>query len=130
MMFRLAAFAAVLAALAGCSRESEFIFPCHFDLKLVSGNNQRGAPGTTLPEVLEVQLTGGSFGCFPQSIAVGWAIESGGGTVTPETLPPGHTARAKWTLGPAPGTQTVRATWQNGAERPSALFTAIAEAPR
>ncbi len=81
----------------------------------VSGNNQQGAPRSTLPQPLVVQLSQPPAGATAAKglagVVVSWAVTAGGGTLANATSITDSTGRAsnQWTLGPAAGTNTVRA---------------------
>jgi hypothetical protein len=79
-------------------------------VEIVDGNQQRGLPGTTLPDPLTVRLVDDAGDGIPNRTVV-WVVHSGSGTVDPAT---GMTdaegfASAEWTLGPAEGVQRVEA---------------------
>jgi len=80
-----------------------------------SGNNQQGAPGSTLPQPLVVQLSqppaGASAAKGLAGVVVAWAVTAGGGRLANATSITDSAGRAsnQWTLGPAAGANTVRA---------------------
>jgi hypothetical protein len=108
---------------------------CPKVFSIASGNNQRGAPGSTLPASLEVNPTvppsSESIFCHVLGATIQWSVQSGGGTIAPAADLLGRLTSAKWTLGPNPGSQTVRATWTDSGQdtAPSLVFTALAEGP-
>lgn len=80
-------------------------------LVVVSGNNQTGPPGSTLPAPLVVRLAD-SQGNPIAGASVTWAVETGGGSIQPggDTGADGQ-ASATFTLGPTPGgSNTASAT--------------------
>lgn len=79
-------------------------------VRVVSGNGQQAPPGTQLPEPLVVQVLDADNNPIP-NLAVAWIIGEGGGSVSPETSPTDGEGRAssQWTLGPAPGRNTLSA---------------------
>ena len=80
-------------------------------LALVSGDSQNAAPGTLLSLPIVVRVTD-AFGNGVSGHAVTFAIATGGGTVgTPSaTTDAAGLASSTWTLGSAPGAQTVAVT--------------------
>lgn len=98
----------------------------------VSGNNQQGAPRSTLPQPLVVQLSqppaGASAAKGLAGVVVTWAVTAGGGTLANAISVTDSAGRASntLTLGPAAGTNTVRADVPGSA---SVQFTATAIAP-
>lgn len=129
--------ALALAAGAACSSGGNTITQarCPCTLELVSGDGQTGVPGTELGERLVVKLTD-SRGVGVLGALILWQVTSGGGDIdpdcTPSTCPNGGTDpsgfnRADWTLGSAPGTQTVQASSLQASE--VITFTAEAQAP-
>jgi len=79
-------------------------------LELVSGDGQSALVGTSLADPLVVRARDAE-GNPVAGIAVAWVIGSGGGIRSPETsITDDHgLASTRWTLGPAPGTNTVTA---------------------
>ena len=77
---------------------------------IVSGNGQIGPVSTELPQPLTVQVRDAGSNPVP-SVAVAWVIRGGGGSVTPtmSTTDANGVATAAWTLGPAPGANTLSA---------------------
>ncbi len=95
-----------------------------YTITKVTGDAQSGAPGTTLPIALEILLKDGSGNPVAQS-AITWGFPSGGGTLRDQitgTDGAGHSSNT-WTLGSAPGPQSVTA---GGAGCVSVTFTATA----
>ena len=80
-------------------------------IQIVSGNGQSGEAGTALDAQLVVQVLDDADNPV-SGAAVSWSIESGGGSISPASGPTDAQGRAAaaWTLGPATGTQRVRAT--------------------
>ena len=93
-------------------------------LDLVSGNNQTGAAGTTLPDPLVVQLTG-TAGAPVFGVPVVYAVTSGDATLsaTNTNTSLDGTAGIAVTLGAMLGTITVSASVAN---LPAAVFTLTA----
>lgn len=93
----------------------------------VSGDNQSAPAGTTLPESLVVRVAD-RFGNPVAGHTVSFAVASGGGSVSPTSANTGSTGRARtrWTLGTAPGTQTVQAQTAVATKGSPATFTATA----
>src|SRR6476661_5831589 len=77
----------------------------------VSGDEQSAAAGAALSKPLVVRVTDG-LARPVEGQAVAFAIDAGGGDVTPAsaTTGPDGTASAAWTLGGAAGQQRVRVT--------------------
>jgi hypothetical protein len=77
---------------------------------IVSGNGQSGPVSTELPTALGVSVRDAGNNPVP-NVAVTWVIGTGGGSVTPttSTTDANGLATAAWTLGPAPGTNTLSA---------------------
>lgn len=75
-----------------------------------SGDGQAGSAGSALPSPLVVQVVDASGNPVPGR-AVVWVIGMGGGSVTPQnsTTDVEGKASTSWTLGPAPGANTVNA---------------------
>ena len=129
----------VLAGAACKSPTAPFTVDCPSVLTIAAGDNQRAPAGTALPAVLDVHAAVKpgyeSMFCTGFVFSIAWSVETGGGSIRPaevsgQRIQSRYTAA--WTLGPVPGTQTVRATVR-GSENNSAasvLFTAIAESPR
>jgi hypothetical protein len=77
-------------------------------LVLVSGGDQAGLPGATLPDSIRVRLLA-TDGLGLGGAAVNIAVTTGGGSVLPPTLVTDDDGYATfhWTLGSAPGAQAV-----------------------
>ena len=111
---------------------------CPTILTIVSGDNQRAAPGTALPSMLEVHADVDpryrSMFCVGFSFSIAWSVEAGGGSIRPSEVSGQIQSNytAAWTLGPAPGAQTVRATIRGSEQHPAAtvVFRAVAESPQ
>ena len=95
-------------------------------VQIVSGNQQTGRPGETLPEPLIVAVVDGS-GNPVVGAAVTWLETDGDGTIDPETATTDANGRASttWTLGPSAGTNRVQAIVSGVGQ---AEFTATATA--
>ncbi|HEX6164882.1 MAG TPA: hypothetical protein VFZ31_16055 [Vicinamibacterales bacterium] len=132
---RYAFVAVAVVTTVGCqSPTAPFTVKCPSVLTIVAGDNQRAAMSTALPTALEVHATVSpahrSMFCAGFVFNIAWSVESGGGSVVPDplsgTIQTNYTAR--WTLGPAPGPQTVRATVRDSEESPATVvFRAVAE---
>jgi hypothetical protein len=96
---------------------------------IVSGNGQSGPVSTELPQALGVQVRDAASNPVP-NVAVTWVVGSGGGSVTPttSTTDANGVATAAWTLGPAPGTNTLSAV-VSGIGVAGFTATAVAGAP-
>jgi hypothetical protein len=106
------------------------------DIRIVSGNEQRGQSGTRLANDLVVEVVDENGDPVP-GVTVTWRIESGGGSVAPRTTDTDGNGRAStaWTLGrgtgeqrveaSAPGAGTVRFEATSEAGSPSALGIVI-----
>jgi adhesin/invasin len=83
---------------------------------LVSGNNQTALVGMPLPMPLVVKATNAQ-GAPVAGIQISWAVETGGGRITPALVSTGAdgTASATVTLGPAAGANTFTAAGPLGA---------------
>jgi hypothetical protein len=79
-------------------------------IEIVTGNNQEAPAGTQLHNDLVVRVLDEN-GNPVDNRAVSWVIGAGGGSVTPETSQTNGDGQAstKWTLGAAPGSNTVNA---------------------
>jgi hypothetical protein len=79
-------------------------------VSIVAGDDQTGPVSTELPTGLVVQVKDAGGNPVP-GVAVTWVIGTGQGSVTPatSTTDPSGQAAAAWTLGPAPGPNTVSA---------------------
>jgi hypothetical protein len=95
------------------------------EIRIVSGNDQRGQAGSPLDQALVVQVLDDNDNPI-EGAAVRWSVESGGGSVSPGTSTTGGDGRAStaWTLGSDLGTQRVRASTQGAG---SVDFEATAE---
>ncbi len=80
-------------------------------IRVVSGDGQTAQAGARLPAALVVQVLDGA-GNPVNGAVVSWAVESGGGALSPASGPAGADGQAStsWTLGPGTGTQRVRAS--------------------
>ncbi|HET7462952.1 MAG TPA: Ig-like domain-containing protein [Longimicrobium sp.] len=99
---------------------AHFIATVGTALARTAGDGQTTGAGTTLTVTVRATGAGGGVGDLP----IRWQVGSGGGSVTPaagRTLASGD-ASAQWTLGSAPGTQTLTAS----AGALSVTFTATA----
>lgn len=79
-------------------------------LAVVDGNDQTASSGQPLPKPLVVRVTDGA-GQPAAQIRVAFVVTTGGGSISPDTATTdsaGQTS-ARWTLGPASGTQEVEA---------------------
>ena len=143
LLHRLRCYALVtLSVLAGAGCHSPtaplFSVECPSVLTIAAGDNQRAPAGTALPAVLDVHAAVKpgyeSMFCTGFVFSIAWSVETGGGSVRPAEVPRQLQSRytAAWTLGPGPGTQTLRATVRGSENNAAAsvLFTAIAEPPR
>lgn len=124
---------AILAIVAGCKEAStgpSSVKPVDFaaNLKLLSGNQQIGAVGAALPEVLTVKVV--DAGGLPVAGAtVLWQVRQGGGTINPPASTSSSTGLASvtWTLGkstPGANTDKVVAILQGNYVLDSVVFTA------
>jgi large repetitive protein len=79
-------------------------------VSIVSGNGQTGPVATELPGALVVQVRDAANNPVP-AVAVAWVVGAGGGSVTPSTsnTDASGQASATWTLGAAPGPNTLSA---------------------
>ena len=79
-------------------------------LAMSAGSGQSAAPGTVLPNPLQVKVTDASGNEVP-GVSVTWSVVSGGGTVSPtsSTTDQSGLAATQLTLGPDEGQQTVQA---------------------
>jgi hypothetical protein len=96
---------------------------------IVAGNGQSGPVSTELPVALGVQVRDAGSNPVP-NVAVAWVIGSGGGSVTPttSTTDANGVATAAWTMGPAPGINTLSAV-VSGIGVAEFTATAVAGAP-
>jgi hypothetical protein len=96
------------------------------EVLLAAPQQQAGAVGSALAEPLAVRVQTRS-GAAVQGVAVTWEVTGGGTLSSSATLTDTlGVARAEWTLGPAEGTQTAKATVSGS---PPVTFTALAAAP-
>jgi hypothetical protein len=79
-------------------------------LVLVSGDGQTGVAGATLGDPLVVRLVDGAGNGIAGRV-VSWVVAGGGGTTSPTRSASDESglARARWQLGPEPGTNTLAA---------------------
>ncbi|MDQ3138059.1 MAG: Ig-like domain-containing protein [Gemmatimonadota bacterium] len=79
-------------------------------VSIVSGNDQSGAPGSTLPAPLVARVTDAD-GNPVNAAAVTWVVTAGGGSLNPVTSTTDLDGRASstWTLGSAEGANSVAA---------------------
>jgi hypothetical protein len=85
-------------------------------LGIASGDAQMGQTSSPLPEPLRVQVTdahGNAITGASSSVAVSFAVASGGGTIAgvPVAIDAAGVASAAWTLGAATGAQSVTASF-------------------
>lgn len=80
-------------------------------LTILTGNNQTGTPGATLPDSLRVRLTD-RFGNPVSGVAIVWAPNPTSGTVSPASATTDANGRAatRWTLGSTGGPKLVAAS--------------------
>ena len=128
-------------AVAGCNPlgpDWEINCPTTYVFSIDAGDRQTGTVGDASPIRLAVSahLPSGLFcpgGGFPNAQVV-WSIETGGGSIAPvpADIPTDIRHFAIWTLGPAVGRQTVRATWMNSGDTtaPFVIFEATAANPQ
>jgi hypothetical protein len=95
-------------------------------VRIVSGNEQVGSPGSTLPQPLVVDVVDGS-GNPVIGAAVTWVVTAGGGSLDPTTGTTDESGRSSttWTLGPGIGANTAQAIVSGVGQ---AVFTATASA--
>ncbi len=93
-------------------------------LAIVSGNNQTGVAGSTLPNPLAVSVKDAN-GNAVSNVTITFAIAAGGGTVTPLTMATNAQGQAQTSLrlGPLAGANTVTAS---GTGLTAVTFTASA----
>jgi len=123
---------AILALVGGCREATTgptSVKPQDFasNLKLLSGNQQKGAVGAALPEVLSVKVV--DAGGQPVAGAtVLWQVRAGGGTINPpaSTTSVSGLASVTWTLGTTLGDNKAVAILQGNFVLDSAVFTATA----
>jgi hypothetical protein len=95
-------------------------------VQIVSGNEQEGSPGATLPQPLVVEVVDGS-GNPVVGAAVTWVVTAGEGSLDPPTGNTDDSGRASttWTLGPGIGSNAAQAIVSGVGQ---ATFTATASA--
>ncbi|HEX2209427.1 MAG TPA: Ig-like domain-containing protein, partial [Longimicrobium sp.] len=115
----------LLAPLAACDGDPAASGPAA--VQAVSGGGQTGLTETALSGELVARVTDGG-GRGVAGVAVAWSVDAGGGTLSAaSTVTDGAgEARAQWTLGPAAGSFTARATVEG---LPPATFAATATYP-
>ncbi len=98
-------------------------------IRIVSGNGQNGPAGARLPAQLVVQVLDNADNPVG-GVAVAFAVQTGGGSVSPTSAPTGADGRAAtgWTLGTSVGAQQVSAT-ATGAGSVQFSATSTAGAP-
>jgi hypothetical protein len=102
--------------------------PAPFSIAVASGNNQTAVAGAVLPQPLAARVADAADQDLPD-ITVAWEVTAGGGTLstaTSDTDTAGN-ARVVYLLGPAAGTNRVRATVEGSTL--TVQFTATATAP-
>ena len=110
-MMRRLALALALGLVAACGGSPAQPSNDPQAVAIVQGNLQSALYGTTLPMPLKVLVSAASGPLANQ--AVGFTVESGGGTLSAAsatTDASGVATLESWTLGPAPGANTVRAS--------------------
>lgn len=120
------ALGAVLLAAACGEEKTGPVEP--ISLVLSAGNDQCAPAGTALPQPLEVTLVGSDEEPFPGA-TVRWKVESGGGSLVPDSNTTNALGRAQasWTLGASAGRHDATASVGG---LPPVAFTATAlEAP-
>ncbi|MHB1313457.1 MAG: hypothetical protein ACYC3L_15675 [Gemmatimonadaceae bacterium] len=124
---------AILAVVGGCREATTgptTVRPQDFasSLKLLSGNQQTGAVGAALPEVLSVKVVDAG-GQAVAGATVLWQVRDGGGTISPaaSTSSISGLATVTWTLGTTLGANKVVAILQGNYTLDSAVFTATAK---
>ena len=95
-------------------------------VRAISGDEQTGSPGATLPDPIVVEVVDGS-GNPVVGAAVTWVVTAGNGTLDPTTGTTDQNGRASttWTLGPGIGANVARAIVSGVGE---ASFSATASA--
>jgi hypothetical protein len=118
------------AVVAGCTEDMAAVpGESARAIELVAGNNQQSVAGSELPEELVVRIMDSAGRSVPGS-RVAW-VATGGGVMNESTTwtdTMGY-ARARWTLGPAPGGQEAEVrvpTEANGGVAAQATFAATA----
>lgn len=124
---------AVTAVVGGC-RDQASTGPGRTDpsefatkLRLIAGNQQTGAVGTVLPELLSLRVTDAG-GQPVAGAAVTWEVRSGGGTITPPAAASSVSGvvTAAWTLGTGLGENRAVAILARGYMLDTISFTATA----
>lgn len=102
-------FAAVLLAGLGCSDDETGPEPVPDELRYVSGDGQIGAPGAPLDEPFVVEVVT-ETGEPVAGVELLWQVTDGTGQLSETTPTTGADGRSSvtYTLGDAPGTETVR----------------------
>lgn len=79
-------------------------------VRIVAGNGQSAPAGSRLPTTLVVEVRDATGNAVP-GVAVAWVIGTGGGSAAPTTSTTDASGQAGtvWTLGPAPGPNTLSA---------------------
>jgi 5-hydroxyisourate hydrolase-like protein (transthyretin family) len=95
-------------------------------VRIISGNEQIGSPGSTLPDSIVVEVVDGG-GNPVVGAAVTWVVTAGGGSLNPTTGTTNDDGQSFtfWTLGPGIGGNTAQAIVSGVGE---AIFTATASA--
>ncbi len=126
----LASIALAFAAVTGCGG-SDLVLPgdgTPAQLSITGGDNQSGAPGSPLPDSLEVRVVDNAGLPVPgQTVTFALETEVPGAQVSPETATTRSdgVARARWVLGSTSGVQRVVARVPRpGAEPLEARFSA------
>ena len=116
----------VLSACGGGGGGDHKAPPAPTSITIVSGNNQTGIAGSTLPAALVVSVKDAA-GRAVAGATVSWAVVAGGGSVTPtaSTTDSAGLATTNWTLGTAAGANRVTAT---SGTLPAVAFDATATA--
>jgi hypothetical protein len=112
--------ALISAALSGCGdllQEPDTGIATNLTLVSVSGDDQSGPPGATLPQPIRVRLVdlqGGST----ERLWVEWVVVQGSGTVVPRNsfTNADGIAETTWTLGPGTDKQRIEARVPGDAE--------------
>ena len=100
------------------------------DIEIVSGNNQRGDPGTELADPLVVEVLD-EDGDVVSGVAVTFSVTDGGGSLSDTSVDTNSRGRAQTTLtlGDSPGRNTVRASVSGVSTRVTFTATAVDPAP-
>jgi alpha-tubulin suppressor-like RCC1 family protein len=124
---------AILAVVGGCREATTgptSVNPQDFAsaLKLLTGNQQVGAVGAPLPELLSVKVVDAGGQAVPGATVL-WQVRDGGGTVSPaaSTSSVSGLATVSWTLGTTLGSNKVVAILQGNYTLDSAIFIATAQ---